>query len=61
MHNYISQLYLFYMFRHFYIIIREFYIYALLSYIRFLKLKLLTSQFHKTIKILFNLGAGLAH
>jgi hypothetical protein len=48
------------MFRHFYIIIREFYICALLSYIKFLKLNLSKLQFHKIIEILFSLGACLA-
>jgi hypothetical protein len=63
MHKYTLQQYILYnvhsyMFRHLYITFQEFYICASLSYIQFLKLKLLKSQFHtiirlKYIKILF--------
>jgi len=41
-----------YMFRHLRVIIREFYIFCLAKLHRFLKLKLLKSQFHKFIKLL---------
>ena len=40
-----------YMFWHLYVIFMEFYNCASLSYIKFLKLKLLKLQFHKIIKV----------
>jgi len=55
MHKYISQRYLLYnvhsyMFRHLYVILREFYI-CISKLHKFLKLKQLKFQFHKIIKV----------
>ena len=56
MHNtYHNSIFLYnvhsYMFRHLYFILREFYICASLSSVKFLKFKLLKLQFLKTIKL----------
>ena len=51
-HNSISLLNVHsHMFRHLYVIFKEFYICASLNYIKLLKLKLLKLQFHKIIRL----------